>query len=319
MDILEQIKKTFGLSKPKAPPAQSQTTTPEIVVEKKPVADEEMLKRILESIQLITKDVSEKLQGAENRVTAVETKIKDDSQYKVLDERVKKLEAQLDQFTKVYELITSQYSPFTTDGPKAPIKTKPAADEKNADVTSRDNSEQKSPQSQTAQSSQPQAQPSSPVQVFIQTSPASVSTQQPSTTSTFEQNMSSSSSKANSRQNKNDGDFNDNLASTLTQNDSNPASEKSVTKPKIPASFAIDAPIEHAFVTFSNHSITSIPQLAEVLGQIDDDEFSEFVTPNRNDFATWVKDVLQDADFAQKMSAHKTRSSLREFITSFLG
>jgi hypothetical protein len=246
---------------------------------------------------LITKDVSEKLQGAENRVTAIETKIKDDSGYKQLDERIKKLEAQLDQFTKVYELITSQYSPFIGDGPKAPIKTKV---EEKPELTLDEKSKSETAVSSEKKDTKSESQVS-PVQVFIQTGQSDHKV----TTKTGESTLQSIGA--------------DN--SQLAQTDTSSSASKSQTPPKpplknTPASFAIDAPIEHAFVTFSNHSITSIPKLGEVLSLIDDDEFSEFVTGNRNDFATWVRDVIQDADFAQKLSGCKDRISMQKLITA---
>jgi hypothetical protein len=341
MDFLDQVKQLFGIKTKQldksATPVDPATA---IVEEKKPAADEQMLRQILESIQLITKDVSEKIRGAENRMTAMEAKLKDDSGYKQLDERVKKLETQLDQFTKVYELITSQYSPFIGDNPKAPIKTK-------VDVATDKTAAAQDGTAQAAGASQPNIQsqmPNSPVQVFIQTSPdgslnqnymrqpqGAQSTQYASgklphdalamqslkpVNSEISAEGVQSQTPVSSESAPNSTTSSDlSIDSSLLSSSSKTAAKesKSATKPisKIPQQIV---PSEHAFVTYSNHTICSVPQLLSALKEIDDEEFGEFVSSQKNDFASWVRDAIGDSDFAEKLSHHTTRQGLISYL-----
>ena len=44
-----------------------------------------------------------------------------------------------------------------------------------------------------------------------------------------------------------------------------------------------------------------LPELAEVLEDLEDHVFDHHVNPERNDFHNWVKEVFKDVELAKKM------------------
>ena len=45
--------------------------------------------------------------------------------------------------------------------------------------------------------------------------------------------------------------------------------------------------------------------------ELEDQVFDFHVTPEKNDFATWVKDIFQDVELAQKLAGVKDKKHLQ--------
>jgi hypothetical protein len=61
------------------------------------------------------------------------------------------------------------------------------------------------------------------------------------------------------------------------------------------------------FYCIDGATIKSIKELAQAIDRMSDDTFYYHVTNFKNDFATWVSDVLKDTELAQKLGEKRTR------------
>ncbi len=59
---------------------------------------------------------------------------------------------------------------------------------------------------------------------------------------------------------------------------------------------------ENAFILIDGRSLVSINELADALEKMSDDVFYYHVTPERNDFSNWIKDVFKIKDLGEKVS-----------------
>src|SRR3989338_6705055 len=73
-------------------------------------------------------------------------------------------------------------------------------------------------------------------------------------------------------------------------------------------------PEHHYFFLKTGESIKSLTELQQKIAWIDQDTFSHHVNDYKNDFANWIKEVLKDAELAEKVKAIKTREDLQNLL-----
>lgn len=69
-------------------------------------------------------------------------------------------------------------------------------------------------------------------------------------------------------------------------------------------------PKSESFWLCTNQDLRSLNTLAKSLDQANDDVFRYHVNKYKNDFSTWVKDIIGDNDFAREISRIKTKATL---------
>jgi hypothetical protein len=69
-------------------------------------------------------------------------------------------------------------------------------------------------------------------------------------------------------------------------------------------------PLSKSFWLCTNEYLRSLNTLADALERVSDDVFRYHVDKYKNDFATWVKDAIDDKDLAREISRIKTRYTL---------
>ena len=69
-------------------------------------------------------------------------------------------------------------------------------------------------------------------------------------------------------------------------------------------------PLSKSFWLCTNEYLRSLNTLADALERVSDDVFRYHVDKYKNDFATWVKDAVDDKDMAREISRIKTRYTL---------
>lgn len=67
----------------------------------------------------------------------------------------------------------------------------------------------------------------------------------------------------------------------------------------------IDEP--HTFYVNNGPVLTNIEQLPNVLKNMEDHQFNHHVNSERNDFSSWIKDVIGDSKLANQLSKVKTK------------
>jgi hypothetical protein len=72
-----------------------------------------------------------------------------------------------------------------------------------------------------------------------------------------------------------------------------------------------DAPVEQYFILCNGQPVKNVKELADALENIRDDVFTHHVTPDRNDFATWVHDVFKDVELAEELAGVKDKGNTR--------
>lgn len=92
-----------------------------------------------------------------------------------------------------------------------------------------------------------------------------------------------------------------------------PSRTHSPTEPdKQPGRFI--APPDKHFWLHEGGPIDSLVDLLEALGTMTDDQFRYHVNGERNDFAAWVRDVLQWSELADRIEASRSRRRMRRVI-----
>ncbi|RMF55437.1 hypothetical protein D6745_02185 [Candidatus Woesearchaeota archaeon] len=71
---------------------------------------------------------------------------------------------------------------------------------------------------------------------------------------------------------------------------------------------------EKSFHLYQGPRIKNIEALAEVLDVVNDDIFKHHVTKDKNDFATWIDEVVGDKVLARRVLRAKDRSALAKVI-----
>jgi hypothetical protein len=75
-----------------------------------------------------------------------------------------------------------------------------------------------------------------------------------------------------------------------------------------------DAPATNYFVLCNGQPVKNIRELADVMDELEDHVFNHHVRPDHNDFATWVKDIFQDVELAQKLAEAKDKKHMQLVI-----
>ncbi len=75
-----------------------------------------------------------------------------------------------------------------------------------------------------------------------------------------------------------------------------------------------EIPEQHYFVLANGRPVKHVAELASVLDQLEDHVFKHHVTSERNDFATWVKDIFQDVELARKITGVGDKKHLQLVI-----
>jgi hypothetical protein len=72
-----------------------------------------------------------------------------------------------------------------------------------------------------------------------------------------------------------------------------------------------DAPETNYFVLCNGKPVKNVKELADLMETIEDQVFSFHVTPEKNDFATWVKDIFNDVELAEKLAGVKDKKNMQ--------
>jgi hypothetical protein len=76
-----------------------------------------------------------------------------------------------------------------------------------------------------------------------------------------------------------------------------------------------EAPPEHSFKLHKTSiEIRSIPELAEALEIMSDESFAHHVNEQKNDFATWVGDVIHDTELSNRLKGVNTKAAAYEIV-----
>lgn len=75
-----------------------------------------------------------------------------------------------------------------------------------------------------------------------------------------------------------------------------------------------ELPEHHYFVLANGKPVKHVAELASILDQIEDHVFHHHVTPDRNDFHNWVKDVFDDMELARKIAGVGEKKHLQLVI-----
>ena len=77
------------------------------------------------------------------------------------------------------------------------------------------------------------------------------------------------------------------------------------------ATIKTDASQPSFFVLCNGKPVKNIKELADVMEEIEDTIFNYHVTPDKNDFATWIKDVFKDVELAEKLAGVKDKKHMQ--------
>lgn len=80
----------------------------------------------------------------------------------------------------------------------------------------------------------------------------------------------------------------------------------------------VQATQEQAFWLHDGPALYNLNDLKHALDNITDEQFNFHVGEDKNDFASWVRGVLQDADCAEELDRCKTILSTRRVLIKFL-
>jgi len=81
--------------------------------------------------------------------------------------------------------------------------------------------------------------------------------------------------------------------------------------PEAKAAVLADAPETSYFLLCNGQPVKNIKELADVMEVIEDQVFNHHVTPEKNDFAIWVKDIFKDIELAEKLAGVKDKKNMQ--------
>jgi len=70
-------------------------------------------------------------------------------------------------------------------------------------------------------------------------------------------------------------------------------------------------PVHYSFVIVNGKKIKSLPELALEMDSIADDIFAHHVNEARNDFASWIRDVIGEIELADHLMGIKTKEDMQ--------
>lgn len=77
-----------------------------------------------------------------------------------------------------------------------------------------------------------------------------------------------------------------------------------------------DVPQENRFWCCNGQVLNNLYELEISLAGMSDQVFNHHVTDERNDFSSWVKDVVGDNELARRLNKAGTRAKAAEIVTS---
>ncbi len=80
------------------------------------------------------------------------------------------------------------------------------------------------------------------------------------------------------------------------------------------ANLTKDIADHHYFVLANGKPVKHVGELAAILDQLEDHVFHHHVSPERNDFQNWIKDVFEDVELARKVSGVDDKKRLQLVI-----
>ncbi|MBI3036588.1 hypothetical protein HYY73_02430 [Candidatus Woesearchaeota archaeon] len=90
-------------------------------------------------------------------------------------------------------------------------------------------------------------------------------------------------------------------------------------KRKVPVAVAkgmlARVPFQVSFWLCTNENLRSLRDISEALQKATDDVFRYHVNRDKNDFETWIRDIIKDKDLAREIARVKTRDTLIRKIT----
>ena len=75
---------------------------------------------------------------------------------------------------------------------------------------------------------------------------------------------------------------------------------------------------QHYFYLNNGKKLKNIAELMESLKDMDQDLFSFHVNEQRNDFASWVRDVFEEKELARRISRARYPSSMLKSIEKYI-
>jgi hypothetical protein len=80
--------------------------------------------------------------------------------------------------------------------------------------------------------------------------------------------------------------------------------------------FLADVPEDKAFWAHDGRLFKNLDILAQGLGEMSDETFRYHVNESKNDFATWVRDVIGDDELAAMLQQDMTRQDAQSDVIS---
>ncbi len=90
---------------------------------------------------------------------------------------------------------------------------------------------------------------------------------------------------------------------------------KKILFPEDAKSILSDVNPAHKFNLHMGTSIANLGELAEALEIMDDTNFKYHVTKEKNDFSSWVRDIIGDIELSNDLMKAKTRKKAFELVS----
>jgi len=78
--------------------------------------------------------------------------------------------------------------------------------------------------------------------------------------------------------------------------------------------FLEDVPERYAFLLKDGRKLLNVEQLSKALADMEHDVFYHHVTPERNDFHNWIRDIVLDLELAEKILNAKNPAYAKKVI-----
>lgn len=69
--------------------------------------------------------------------------------------------------------------------------------------------------------------------------------------------------------------------------------------------------VEHYFILCNGQPLKNVLELADAVEDLRDEIFLYHVTPDKNDFATWINDIYADSDLANELANVKDKTRMK--------
>lgn len=318
----EAVPPPADASKVQSPPPQADQKT-EQKTEKKEKTTKGMTNLILEQIRSLieinvalnakVKEATGQQEITERNVRTMEITVKG------FDERIGKLEANMEKFIGLYEIVTNKYNPFLDSADKDNFIPTEDKVEKNNDEKI-DLNKLKADAKNIVQSSRRRMGISSDGKVAAVDE---VTSKLNESLQTFGGESKSSDVKATL------DTFGNAKKSDVQEAEAAAAAANQPQNPQQgPAQPAAQAPQQAAandekelealsskfhFILKDGRLIRTLPELASILGDMTDDVFSHHVNNEKNDFYEWIKHSI-DKDIAESIKGEKSKDGLRKKV-----